>query len=457
MKFEFNVTIGTDSYKIGHYPMYPYGTQNVYSYFESRTGAKFNNTIFFDLQGILKRYFLGQIVTKDKIEFGKYVIDKHLGDGVFNYDGWMHILNKHNGRLPLEIKAVPEGTPVPTSNVLMTVNNTDEKCFWLTNHMETMLTHVWRASSVATLSREIKILCKHYLEETADTLDGLNFMLHDFGYRAESCFESAGATGAAHLIPFLGTDTIAGIQYAMALYNADVCGFSVNATEHSIMTSEGPEREYELLKDLIEKYPTGILSIVIDSYDYERFIDTHARTLKDEILARDGKTVFRPDSGEPVSTTLRVLELLKSIFGSMINKKGYQILNPKIGTLWGDGIGYDGIRNILHGMRGTNWSADNIVFGMGGGLRDVNRDTQRFAFKCSAQKRNDEWRAIYKKPKDISKASKRGKQYLVLTDKGYKTLPNNASGYKDELQTVFINGSLIVDDNFEAIRERAAI
>jgi len=459
---KFNITTLTDSYKIGHYNMYPEGTEKVYSYFESRKGAKFNKTVFFGLQYLIKEYLQGAQVTSEKIEQGKALMDVHLGPGAFNLEGWTHILNEHDGRLPILIKAVPEGLPIPTNNVLMTVENIDPKCWWLTNYLETLLSHVWSSSTVATLSREIKIMCKHYLEETSDNIDGLDFMLHDFGFRGVSSVESAGIEGAGHLINFKGTDTIRAIEYAMEYYNSDVCAFSVPATEHSIMTSLGPYGERQLFLDLLNKYPTGILSVVIDSYDYERFIKEITPNYKSKILNRDGKVVFRPDSGDPTTTTLRVLELLDNVFGSSENSKGYKVLNPKVGMLWGDGIDYMGIRNILHAMKAAGWSASNIVFGMGGGLlQKINRDDQRFAFKCSAQYRNNEWIDIYKKPKDISKMSKKGRQYLYRVEGSHGLVYNTTNVFDfnndDILRTVFNYGNIIQDYNFEEVRKRARI
>ena len=442
---------------MGHYGMYPDGITNVYSYFESRSGAKFNATVFFGLQYLIKKNLLGQVVTKEKIKMGKELIDQHLGPGIFNEKGWNYILNNFDGKLPVRIKAVPEGMAIPTNNVIMTVENTDPNCFWLTNHLETLLTHVWSSSTCATLSREIKILFKYYLDLTASSnFQGIDFMLHDFGYRGVSSVESAGIEGAGHLVNFKGTDTIRGIETAIKYYHSDVCGYSVPATEHSIMTSRGQEGEKELLKDLCKKYNSGILSIVIDSYDFENFISEVSKSCKEEILNRNGKTVFRPDSGEPVSTTILVLELLKSIFGCQVNDKGYKVLNEKIGVLWGDGIDYLGIRNILHAMKAAAWSAENIVFGMGGGLlQKINRDDQRFAFKCSAQCVNGEWREIFKKPKDISKMSKKGRFSLNKEGENYITVKEGTG--VDILETVFENGELLIDRTFEEIRRNAAI
>lgn len=459
---DFNITTLTDSYKIGHYNMYLEGTQVVHSYFESRKGARFNNTVFFGLQYLLKEYLYGVQVTKEKIAKGKYLIGKHLGPNVFNEAGWNYILNNHGGKLPVLIKAVPEGCPVPTNNVLMNIENTDEKCYWLTNYLETLLNHVWASSTVATLSREIKILCKHYLDVTSNKPEALNFMLHDFGYRGVSSVESAGICGAAHLVNFMGTDTIRAIEYAMEYYASDVCAYSVPATEHSIMTSLGPQGEMELVGHLLDNYPEGILSIVIDSYDYEEFIKETYKRYGTKILHRKyGKVVFRPDSGEPVSTTLRVLDLVGEYYGTQTNIYNYKVLNSHVGVLWGDGIEYLGVRDILHAMKETNWSAENIVFGMGGGLlQKINRDVQRFAFKCSAQKRNGVWYDIYKKPQDISKMSKKGRLGLLrsptLSGFNFITKPD-VSPSENFMVDVFRNGEILKEYTFSEVRTNAKL
>ncbi len=325
---DFNICTLTDSYKLGHYSMYPDNTEYVYSYFESRTGAKFNKTNFFGLQYLRDKYLTGRVVTKDKIAEAKYLADKHMGKNVFNEKGWSFIEKKYDGHLPLKIQTVPEGLAIPTNNVLMDVINTDSECWWLTNYVESLLTHAWSSSTICTLSRECKMMFIDYLNWTSvDSAlkDHLPFMLHDFGFRGVSSVESAAIGGAGHLANFSGTDTLVAIETAMKYYKSDVCAYSVNATEHSIMTSLGEKGEFDILKRLINYYPKGILSIVIDSYDYKRFINDYARELKSEILNRDGKTVFRPDSGEPVSTTLKVFELLESVFGSTVNNKGYKI------------------------------------------------------------------------------------------------------------------------------------
>lgn len=459
-----NIITLTDSYKQTHWRMMPPNTKAVYSYFESRIGARFNKTVFFGLQYLLKEYLEGQVVTLGKIKEAKEFAHAHFGNEyVFNAGMWEYILLNHKGRLPVEIKAVPEGTPVPTNNILMSVVNTDPVCYALTNHLETLLTHVWAASTVASLSYEVLILIDHYLDQTASDKNLKRFMLHDFGFRGVSSVESAGVEGAGHLLNFMGTDTIKAMEVARDYYGANYDGlaYSVPATEHSVMTSYGPEGETQIVGELLKAYPTGILSIVADSYNvYDFTANIVGGTFKEEIKNRKGKVVVRPDSGDPVSTVLALLGILGDKFGFNVNAKGFKELPPYIGLLWGDGIDYYGIRDILHAMKDAGWAANNIVFGMGGGLlQKINRDTQRFAFKCSAQQRDGIWIDIFKKPLDVSKASKKG--ILKLVNKGNGQFETVQSRYDsvesrevpDVLQTVFKNGEIVKEYTFQECRK----
>jgi len=460
-----NIIFRTDSYKWGHWRQYLPDTQRVYSYLESRNGAKFNNTVFFGLQYILKKYFEGKVVNQLAINQATQLAEQHLGPERFNTAGWQYILDKHHGMLPILIKAVPEGTPVPVSNVQMTIENTDPEVPWLTNFLESILYKIWAPSVVATLSREIKILIKHYLDITSDNSDGLPFMLHDFGYRGAYAEEAAMVDGAAHLLNFLGTDTVPALLFPQMYYNApkDYCpGYSVLATEHSIMTARAEAGEIDVIKYLLNNTPDGILSLVIDSYDYRRFIE-YLGTFPDTtaFLGRNpkNKIVFRPDSGDPVSTTLEAVQLVEKYFGSTINTKGYRNLNPQVGVLWGDGIQYDGIRNILFNLKNNGYAASNMIFGMGGGLHtSCNRDTQRNAFKCSAQQYGNAWHDVYKKPLDATKASKHGRLSLILDENGQlKTVKEVVDITKDVLQPVFRNGEILRDYTWEEVKENIVI
>lgn len=461
-----NFLIKTDSYKLNHWNQYPENTQYVYSYFESRNGAKFDETPFFGLQYILKKYFVGQVVTREAIEETANLCKYHFGDeSYFNRKGWEHILKTHEGKLPLRIKAVPEGTPVTVNNILMSVENTDPRVPWLTNYVESVLTHVWYSSTVAALSRSTKQMFKKFLDETSDNLQSINFMLHDFGYRGVSSDESAEIGGAAHLINFLGTDTVVAMDAALKYYNADIknLAFSVAATEHSVMSARGEFGEEDVLDQLFAKYKKGILSVVSDTYDIYNFVEKLVcGKYKKEILNREGVFVVRPDSITPLhptpeSETLWIVQTLANSFGYTVNSKGYMVLNPKVRVLWGDGIDQEGIYKILETLKNNGFSAENAVFGMGGGLlQKINRDTSRFAFKSSAQCRDGVWYDVFKKPKDLSKASKKGKLKLLKDGDCFKTVRFEDKG-DDILEVVFENGKLVREYSFDQIRENVKL
>ncbi|MBQ9161180.1 MAG: nicotinate phosphoribosyltransferase [Methanobrevibacter sp.] len=460
---ENNICLLTDSYKVTHHYFYPEGTEKIYSYLESRVGSEFNKTIFYGLQYIIKKYLEGPVVTEEKINQADELIANHIGEGIFNREGWEYILDKHDGMLPIEIKAVAEGTPVDVSNVLMTVENTDKKSFWLVNYLESLLLQVWYPSTVATLSAEVRKLANFYLEVTGSSKDNLDFMLHDFGYRGASSTESSMLSGSAHLLSFSGTDTIPALTIPENYYNdSNLYGFSVQATEHSVMTSLGPDGEISQILNVIDKAKDGVLSMVIDSYNYRNFLTEAGRSgseLNEAILnfldGENNKVVFRPDSGEPVSTTIDCLNLLSDGFGSHLTSEGYKVFDLNIGLLWGDGLNYQKIRDILFAMKSNGWAAENIIFGMGGGLHTaVTRDTQRNAFKCSAQLRDGQWHDIFKNPLDSSKKSKTGRFKLINDNKSFKTVSIDSEG-EDYLQTVFRNGELLVNDKFGDIKARA--
>ncbi len=269
--------------------------------------------------------------------------------------------------------------------------------------------------------------------------------------------------GSAHLLSFSGTDTIPALTIPENYYNdSNLYGFSVQATEHSVMTSLGPEGEFDQIMNVIDNAREGILSIVIDSYDYRNFLIEAGKSgseLNETILnfldGEGNKVVFRPDSGEPVSTTIDCLNLLSQGFGSHLTDKGYKVFDLNIGLLWGDGLNYHKIRDILFAMKSNGWAAQNIIFGMGGGLHSsLTRDTQRNAFKCSAQLRDGVWHDIFKNPLDSSKKSKTGRFKLINENNSFKTVSIDSDG-EDYLQTVFKNGDLLIEDTFGEIKSRA--
>lgn len=453
-----NILLLTDSYKVSHHRQYPPGTETIYSYFESRGGV-FPEIVFFGLQYYLKKYLEGAVVTQEKIDIAEELFHSHLGSPeIFNRKGWQHILEQHGGHLPVSIKAVPEGTVVPTRNVMMTIENTDPKCFWLTNYLETLLVQVWYASTVATQSRFMKQVLLKYLLESGDPAT-VDFKLHDFGFRGVSSVETAAVGGAAHLISFKGTDTFAGVVTAREFYHEPMAGFSIPAAEHSTITSWGRENEANAMENMLDQFPTGLVAVVSDSFDiYAACSDIWGGRLKNKILNRDGTLVIRPDSGDPPTVVVEVLELLGKAFDVTLNHRGYKVLPPQIRVIQGDGIDREMLVKILDAMLAEGWSADNIAFGSGGGLlQKMNRDTSKYAFKCASAIVNGEERDVYKQPiTDNGKKSKAGRMKLVRSEDSFETLINKPEdSRRDELVEVFRDGKILIETSFHEIRERA--
>ncbi len=461
-----NIILMTDSYKVSHWKQYPVGTQFVYSYFESR-GGMYDNVLFFGLQYYLKRYLLDTIIDDYQIIEAESFFADHFGNkDIFNRKGWMHIASKHKGKLPIEIKAVEEGTLVPIKNVLFTVENTCPECFWLTSYLETLIEKVWYPCTVATKSFYLKRVIKKYLDKTGD--DVPDFKLHDFGYRGSTSEESAGIGDAAHLVNFKGTDTLAGIRLVQDYYNEkkNMPAFSIPAAEHSTITSWGKEHEVDAYRNMLDKFPKGLVAVVSDSYDiYNAVSNLWGKELRDKILLRDGTLVIRPDSGDPIEVLKEVLAILGDTFGYGTNEKGYKVLPRQIRVIQGDGIDEKTLPLILEGVTLEGWSVDNIAFGSGGGLiQNVTRDTLQFAYKCSNITINGEDRDVYKDPiTDSGKASKKGKLRLVKVADTIITIParhfvggteHHYPARLDWLQTVYKDGELLIDQNLGDIRKK---
>lgn len=450
-----NIILLTDSYKPTMPKQYPPKTEFVESYLESRGGV-FDHTVVAGYQFLIDKYLTKRVTVADVDEADAF-FQQHYGKDIFNRAGWMHIVQAHNGRLPIEIRAVPEGSVIPVSNALMVVRNTDPKCYWLTTHLETLLVQSWYPITVATQSYFIKQIIKRFLEDTGDVA-GLDFKLHDFGFRGVSSVESAGIGGFAHLVNFKGTDTLAALQVAKNHYFEPMAGFSIPASEHSTITSWGREREYEAFANMLDQFPEGLVACVSDSYNIIKACEAWgSEPLKSRVLGRKGTLVVRPDSGEPATTVLEVLRTLEKGFGTTLNSKGYKVLPPQVRVIQGDGVNKDSIEDVLFLMKHNGFSADNIAFGMGGALlQQLNRDTQKFAFKCSAVRIDGEWQEVYKDPINGGKQSKRGQLRLVMPRiDEYKTV--KAGEYpqlQDQLMVVYKNGSICVPQTLKSIRTR---
>lgn len=461
--FEINRIIDTDSYKASHFLQYPPNTTRAFFYLESRGSDRdWNETVFFGLQYLLKNYFLAPF-TQEMVEEAREVITAH---GLpFNYDGWTNLVKKHNGKLPLRIRAVAEGTIVPLHNVLMTVETTDDEFAWVGSWFETQLLRVWYAVTVATQSYQIKRDVYKYLTETADDADAeIGFKVHDFGSRGVSSQETAAIGGAAHLVNFMGTDTMASLLLHRKFYGESMAGFSIPAAEHSTITSWGRENEIEAYRNMLKNFaqPNALVAIVSDSWNIFNAVEKiWGEQLKQEVIDSGATVVIRPDSGEPVEVVSKVAQLLGEKFGYEINSKGYKVLK-NVRIIQGDGVNQDSIKEILERLKSEGFSASNIAFGIGGSLlQKVNRDTLKFAYKCSAIVTNGELREVYKQPiTDSGKNSKRGRLDLIKDENGeFQTVKietkDEIEVQNSQLQTVFENGKLLIDDNLEAIRARA--
>ncbi|XP_052439793.1 nicotinamide phosphoribosyltransferase [Carassius gibelio] len=475
---DFNFLLATDSYKVTHYKQYPPNTSKVYSYFECRETkteptklrkVKYDKTVFYGLQYILQRYLKGQVVTKEKIQEAKEVYREHFQDDVFNEKGWNYILEKYNGHLPIEIKAVPEGSVIPRGNVLFTVENTDPECYWLTNWVETILVQSWYPITVATNSREQKKILAKYLMETSGSLEGLEYKLHDFGYRGVSSQETAGIGASAHLVNFKGTDTVAGICVIKKYYGTKdpVPGFSVPAAEHSTITAWGKDHEKDAFEHIIKQFPSVPVSIVSDSYDIynacEKIWGEDLRGLI-EMRSADAPLVVRPDSGNPLDTVLKVLEILGRKFHPVENSKGYKVLPPYIRVIQGDGVDINTLQEIVEGMKKHRWSIENISFGSGGALlQKVTRDLLNCSFKCSYVVTNGLGVNVFKDPvADHNKRSKKGRLSLHRTPSGNFVTLEEGKGDLEEygedlLHTVFRNGKIVKKYTFDEVRDNAKL
>lgn len=441
-----NPILKTDSYKESHGPFYPEGTTKVHSYFTCRKGGAHDEIVFFGLQMLLKE--LSVPITKDMIKEAQSYFELHMA--TFDADRWYHIVNEHDGRLPLSISAVPEGTVCKAGDPLIVVENTDPKCFWLTNYVETLLVQVWGPTTVATNSYHMKKDIMSALKMTG-TVDSWQHRLHDFGCRGVSSMQSAAMLGCAHLaVGFSGTDTIPALVAAREVYESYCAAFSIRATEHSVVTAFGdsPLDELKAFENYISKVPDdAIVAYVCDSYNIYQFITNiigHV-DIRKKIMSRSGTLVIRPDSGHPPTVVVDVLDALETVLGKMpgrifTNDKGYKVLPPQVRVIQGDGIDAKMMVKILVAVTQRGWSVDNISFGSGGGLlQKFNRDTLKCAFKASYIEVNGKGRDIYKSPIDAP-----GK--------------NSIAGKidTDNMTLVYDNG-VVIRQKFDDIRKRNAL
>jgi nicotinamide phosphoribosyltransferase len=459
-----NYLFDTDSYKASHWLQYPEKTTSMFSYIESRGSDEgYKATVFFGLQYFLKAYLTYRVSAQD-VEDAKVFYAAH-GEP-FNYDGWMYIAKDLEGKLPIRIRAVPEGTIVPTHNILVSIESTDPKVFWVVSWLETMmLRYVWYGTTVATRSRKIKQIILEALRKSSDDPETeINFKLHDFGSRGVSSQESAMLGGAAHLINFMGSDTVVGVRCANKYYNHSMAGFSIPAAEHSSIISWGKDHELDAYRNMLKRFAKkdAMVAIVSDSYDlYNAITNLWGTELKDEVIKSKATVIIRPDSGDPATVVLQSLRLLEEKFGSVPNSKGYKVLN-NVRVIQGDGINEKSIQEILDTVIQAGFSITNIAFGMGGQLlQALNRDTLKFAMKASSITVNGVVRSVSKDPiTDPGKKSKAGRLDLVRRDGAFETIEIDREDQAShdnfsEMETVYQNGKVLIDDTFDNIRSRA--
>lgn len=450
-----NLIFRADGYKLSHYLQLPPNTTKAFHYVTSR-GGKFKNVVPFGAQYYMKEYFTTPVSKEDVDQavemFGTY-------GPKFNEAGWRHIVNKHGGFLPLKIRAVPEGTVIPVQNVLMSVETTDPECYWLAAYMETLLLKIWYPTTVATTSHAIKGIIRNFLKETAESLEGLEFKLHDFGYRGVSSEESAGIGGSAHAINFLGSDTVRVIPFLRAYYGAEMPIHSINASEHFSITAWGRDNEFKAYENMEEVYKDcPMFACVGDSYNVFEGIKLWGK-LKDRLKKNETTLVFRPDSGDPLEVSIQCMKLLEEEFGSTRNGRGYKVLDG-VRLIYGDGIKDETvIFDILKSLKDNQFSAENIAFGMGGGLlQKCDRDTQEFAMKCSAVISDGSYVPVSKDPihSSSNKKSRAGFLDLIRRNGEFVTVDSPVPGeqFGSCMKTIYEDGVLKNETTLAEIRER---
>lgn len=456
-----NLILNSDSYKYSHFLQYPPDTAGISAYIESRPGGRLDHVLFFGLQMFLKKY-LARPVTMADVDEAEELITAH---GLpFNRTGFETLVSRHGGMMPVEIEALPEGVVVPCGTPLVQIRNTDPDFFWLPTFLETaLLRAVWYPSTVATISHDVRRMIAASLERTCVTpAEILPSRLHDFGARGATSLEQAGLGGVAHLVSFMGTDTVTGLVYARRYYDEAMAGFSIPAAEHSTMTSWGEDREADAFRNMLHQFggKGRFVAVVSDSYDLFRAVrKVWGEDLKAEVEANGGTLVVRPDSGDATRVPVDTIEMLGEIFGATENAKGFKVLNPAVRVIQGDGVTPETIQVLLNRLEERGWSSENLAFGMGGGLlQKLNRDTLRFAMKANARLDADgRWTGISKMPKtDPTKASKRDRQAVVMENGKPTAIALAALGGRENLlRPVWRDGELLKDWSFAEIRARA--
>lgn len=492
-----NPLTAIDFYKADHKSQYPEGTEYVYSTWTPRSDKLANvlpeywdgKIVWFGLQGFIKSFLINDwnegFFNKNKEEVvAKYKrrMDNALGKDSIDVT---HIEELHDlGYLPLRIKSLPEGSRVDIKIPPMTMVNTNPKFFWLTNYLESVLSsELWKSCTTATIAGQYDTILKRYATETGVDEQSVAVQCHDFAFRGMSGMHDAAKSGAGHLLFFIGTDGVLSIDYLEDYYNAnsdlEMVGCSVPATEHSVMCMGTQDNEIGTFKRLInETYPTGIVSIVSDTWDYWKVICEYLPLLKADICKRGrnelglSKVVIRPDSGDPVKIICGdpesdlehirkgTIECMWDVFGGTETSKGYKVLNEHIGLIYGDSITLERADTILRILKEKGFASSNIVLGVGSYTYQYNtRDTFGFAMKATWGVVNGEHREIFKDPAtdNGTKKSAKGLVRVDLDSNGNYILTDQCELVEEKaglLVDVFVNGQLIIDQSLGDIRKR---
>lgn len=465
----------SDSYKAGHFLMYP-AAKSMVAYGEFREpmkGMNDNRLVFYGIRHYIDN-FVSRKWTMAEVDAADAFYKTHNAGGtpyLFPRDLFVKFITENNGYFPVTIETLPEGSVIYTHTPVFIITAENEYSR-LCTFLETILTMVWYPSCVATLSRYTKDVIKLAFDKSVD--DNFKFLLdsrlHDFGFRGCTCVEQSVLGGAAHLLNFDGSDTMSAAYHVQYHLNGGKpVGSSIPATEHSVMTS-WPNEE-EAMRNEIHHYGDGVMACVMDSYDYDNALDKVLPKVADALKAKSGTIVLRPDSGDPVEQVIKGLKAADKVFGHVVNGKGFKVIN-KAAVIQGDGIDYAVVAKILEAVLKENYSAQNVAFGMGGGLlQKVNRDTMSFATKlCHIVYEDGRERDVMKTPKtDSGKISLPGKLAVVRktrTTEGkteaygpfevYPLEEKPTEGYENALKVVYDKGPIrgAFPDDFSAVRER---
>jgi nicotinamide phosphoribosyltransferase len=474
-----------DGYKLDHRRQYPDKTEYVYSNWTPR-GSRVDGIEEVTLFGL--QYFLDRYLQDEFHEFFTSPVDAVCAQYARRVNGYLgpnnvgtdHIRALHDlGYLPLEFCAIPEGSSVPLRVPMLTVVNTHPDFAWLVNYFETLMSNVlWLPCTSATTAKHFRKMLDYWARRTGTDQAFVDWQGHDFSFRGMAGPEAAALSGAGHLISFTGTDTIPAIDMIEDYYPTDsfIAG-SVAATEHSVMCAGGEKSEMETFLRLMDLYPEGVLSVVSDTWDFWGVLTEILPQIKDQVLARNGKLVIRPDSGDPVKIICGdpnavpgtpayygAVELLWKLFGGTTTDAGYKLLDGHVGVIYGDSITYERGEAILSTLAQKGFASGNVVLGIGSyTYQYVTRDTFGFAMKATWVQIDGEGMAIFKDPKTDNGLKKSAKGRLAVLDLGPVGVPqyfviDEATPEQEAaslLQPVWKDGKFIKTYTFDEVRANA--